>query len=146
MGKALDVVLEMYAKWDSHDDAALRQAFEERCSPELKLSNPLGSFRGEEALGLWQGMQAAFPDARHEVATCVEQGEYVVTEGRLTGTHRGPLAAPDGSEIPATGRSIDVPFLNICRVQGDRVTEERVYFDNQTFMAQLGLVPAAAAA
>ena len=56
------------------------------------------------------------------------------------------LAAPDGSHIPATGRPFSFPYVDILRARGDEFVEHRLYWDNVTFMTQLGLMPATAQA
>jgi hypothetical protein len=51
-----------------------------------------------------------------------------MTEGRLIGTHDGPLATPDG-EVPATGRTLDVGWMCVQEVRGDGVISENLYFN-----------------
>jgi hypothetical protein len=55
------------------------------------------------------------------------------------------LKTPDG-EIPATGKTIALPFLAAVRTSEGLVTTLHVYFDQVAFMAQLGLLPRARAA
>jgi ketosteroid isomerase-like protein len=79
------------------------------------------------------------------VLTTVEAQDTVALELEITGTHTAPLAGP-GGELSPTGREIRLRVANIWRVRDGRVTSYRVYFDQATFMAQLGLVPGAAGA
>ena len=87
----------------------------------------------------------AFPDGRHHMDLVLEDGDGVLVEGVWTGTHTGTLATPQG-DVPATGRSIALPFTVVYRFDGDRASSVHVYFDQLTFLSQLGLVPAPQAA
>jgi ketosteroid isomerase-like protein len=44
-------------------------------------------------------------------------------------------------EIQPTGKSFKIPSSIICRVEGGRIGEVRIYFDVLGLMAQLGLGP-----
>ena len=59
----------------------------------------------------------AFPQRRHELSLILEAGATVALEGEWVATHSGPLATPDG-ELPATGRTVRVPFAAVIRVAG----------------------------
>ena len=89
--------------------------------------------------------RAAMPDARIEGKTFVEQGETVAVEGIYSGTHTGPLASPQGA-IPPTGKHLALPYLELFRIRGGKITEHRVYYDQMAFLGQLGLLPALATA
>ena len=94
----------------------------------------------QEAAGYIKGFAVAMPDAGFRIDRWIEQGEQGVAIGRYTGTHTGPLAGPMG-EIPATGRSVDVPFATEFAIRDGRLSRHRAYWDNGTFMMQLGLMP-----
>ncbi len=50
------------------------------------------------------------------------------------GTHTGELWG-----IPATGRTLAVPEMDLCRIEDDKVVEYWVLSDEAAFMTQLGL-------
>jgi steroid delta-isomerase-like uncharacterized protein len=80
-----------------------------------------------------------FPDATVRIQQRAFNGGRVSYELRLTGTHTGPLATPDG-DVPATGRRIDLPAAVFADVDGDgRFRETRRYYDMAELMRQLGL-------
>ncbi len=68
-------------------------------------------------------------------------GSVVVQEGVFSGTHTGGLMAPNGQVIPATGRSLSAPYAEFFEVEGDRITSDRLYFDQVELLTQLGLLP-----
>jgi ketosteroid isomerase-like protein len=147
MGEKIETLKRFYEVWDSHDRAALADICAELCSPDLELQQPLATVRGrDQVVAFWHGFQAAFPDARHVVVASAEQGGMVAVEGRFVGTHGGPLPAPDGSEIPATGKRVDEPYAHLLWFEDGRIARMHVYFDSGAFMAALGLVPEPAAA
>jgi steroid delta-isomerase-like uncharacterized protein len=86
-----------------------------------------------------QEVQRAFPDARFTLTSVVEAGDTAAVEYNLSGTHRGPLATPDG-EIPATGKALsnDGAVFSRFNDRGE-VVEERRYYDIAGMLAQLGL-------
>ena len=79
-------------------------------------------------------LTTAFPDLELVVERVHHADDAVIVEGRSTGTHLGELAG-----LPATGRRMDVRACVVYRFEGDRMTNETVYFDLATQMRQLGL-------
>jgi steroid delta-isomerase-like uncharacterized protein len=79
-------------------------------------------------------LTAAFPDLELVVERVHHADDAVVVEGRSTGTHLGDLPG-----VPATGRRMDVRACVVYRFEGERLTNETVYFDLATQMRQLGL-------
>ena len=82
----------------------------------------------------------AFPDARVEFQDIHEAGQVVIGEGTFHGTHRATLRGP-GGELPATGRTVQVGFIQVVRYRGDRVASFHLVFDRMELLEQLGLTP-----
>ena len=113
-------------------------------APDLITVEPAGTIHGIDAfVGHGQGFAAAFPDSRMEVTTIIESGNHAVVEGLYIGIHTGPLATPQG-EVPPTDRTLRLPICLIFEVAAGRITSNHVYYDQMTFAAQLGLLPAPA--
>jgi ketosteroid isomerase-like protein len=87
----------------------------------------------------------AFPDARYESANAFESGNTAIDEGYFTGTNTGPLVAPTGDTMPATGRSVRFRACDVATVEDGAVTSHRFYFDQMEFAEQLGLMEQAPA-
>jgi ketosteroid isomerase-like protein len=81
----------------------------------------------------------AFPDIEFMVDTWIETDDTLVVEGRVGGTNTGPLKTPQG-EIPATGRRLDLPFVDVLKARGGKISLLHVYFDRLEMMSQLGLI------
>jgi len=82
---------------------------------------------------------AAFPDARVEIRAVVADAERCCVEFLGIGTHDGDFRTPGGT-IPATGRSVEIPFCDVWEVRDGLVQRGRAYFDVGTIMRQLGLL------
>lgn len=79
--------------------------------------------------------RAAFPDYRNPLDFVLADGEFAVSYGRSTGTHRGEYMG-----IPPTGRSFDVPTFGILRFESGQAVERWGFSDNLAMMQQLGLM------
>ena len=127
-----------YEAFNNRDfDGAVAQAAE-----NIELLNvPLGvTLHGPEGFRQYiQGWATAFPDSRVEVTNIVAGEEGVVIEFRGRGTHTGPLNSPTG-EIPATGRSVDIPFCEVMQIKNGKISSIHTYYDAATMMGQLGLM------
>ena len=101
-------------------------------------------FSGKQAcVEFYRGWIEAFPDARVEVdAVHNVDDRLIVEEGEFTGTHDGPLCTPSG-EIPATGRSVTVPYIHLLRFRDGKHVFFGLMFDRLQMLEQLGIVPAA---
>ena len=82
-------------------------------------------------------MVRAFPISPARRSHGIEQGDTFAGEARYTGTHRAPLATPQG-EVPAT-RSGAWQSADIVRVAGGKIVSWHVYHDPIAIMAQLGV-------
>jgi steroid delta-isomerase-like uncharacterized protein len=142
MGEAAHAAEDFLAAFNAHDAARIRDGYSE----DVVFQAPGVELEGSEAATEYAMTYIrAFPDVRLTATNVVEAGEWVAIEFDYEGTHEGPLATPDG-EIPPTGRRAAGRGVDIVRVEAGKVIEERLYFDQLTFLAQLGLVPEPAAA
>jgi hypothetical protein len=76
----------------------------------------------------------AFPDFVFEPTRVSPTTGAVLVEGRFTGTH---LRSWRG--LPATGRKVDFQMCLIFEFDGESMTSEKVYFDLNTPLRQLGI-------
>jgi predicted ester cyclase len=110
--------------------------------PDVEMTSPASSFHSaREWAEFSRGFAAAMPDGRHTLTSTIRDGDSLAVEGCWTGTHTGPLAGP-GGEIPATGRSVTLPFCAVATVRDGRVATVAIHFDQLAMLGQLGLVPA----
>lgn len=82
----------------------------------------------------------AFPDLSGEIMNQFGSGDWFATEVTLRGTNDGPLEVEPGVTMPPTGRAFEVKVCWVIRATSDGfVAEDHTYYDNATFMEQLGL-------
>jgi hypothetical protein len=62
-----------------------------------------------------------------------------------TGTNTGPFRLPDGSEVPATGRSVEIKGMELVEVRDGKITVDNLYYFMNA-LAELGLIPRGALA
>jgi steroid delta-isomerase-like uncharacterized protein len=99
------------------------------------------TFHGPEGVRRFlQGWATAFPDSRVETTQVIADEQGAMMEFRGRGTQTGPLQSPAG-DIPPTGRSVDVPFVEVLDLQQGKIAQARLYFDSVTLLQQLGVVP-----
>ena len=84
---------------------------------------------------------AGFSDIAHRYVSYVEQGDAFADEWVFVGTHTGPLALPDGTELPPTGKRVEVKGMELVRVRDGKIVVDNPYYDNLAVAAQLGLLP-----
>ena len=83
---------------------------------------------------------SAFPDAKIQPARFYESGDTIVAEGVYSGTHTGTLVG-NGMSVPATGKRMELHFLDVFKVRDGKVVEHGIHFDQGELMMQLGLMP-----
>ena len=105
-----------------------------------------GGMRGEGKAAcaeFYGGWFEAFPDAHVEVHHVHILDDLAIEEGTFSGTHAGVLRSPTG-ELPPTGRTVSVDYIQILRFRGGKHASFNLMFDRLLMLEQLGLVPAVA--
>jgi steroid delta-isomerase-like uncharacterized protein len=87
-----------------------------------------------------------FTELNHTVRSFVEQGDTFADEWTFVGTHTGPFRLPDGSELPPTGKRVEIRGMEVVQVRDGKIVLNTLYYDNLASMAQLGLIPEGAIA
>lgn len=67
-------------------------------------------------------------------------GDWTAVIGELEGTFTKPMPIGDGKMIPPTGKKFKLRMATIAHWDGTKMTEEYLFYDNQSFMKQIGLV------
>ena len=81
------------------------------------------------------------PDTRiEEHPIRIGQGEWTAVTGIMEGTFSQPMPIGDGKTIPPTGKTFRIPMATIGHWNEEGVMDaEYLFWDNQTFMKQIGL-------
>src|SRR5260370_21351982 len=81
------------------------------------------------------GLFAAFPDLSFEIVSAAQAGDHAVAaQWMMRGTNTGPLAGG-----PPTGSTVALPGADFITIDGDKIRAVQGYFDQKTFLEQLGL-------
>lgn len=89
---------------------------------------------GAEVAKLLEENKTAFPDFHFSVEQLHHADSCVIVEGVFRGTHLGSWRG-----LPATGRKVDLPMLVLFRFENDGMMGERIFFDLNTLLRQLGI-------
>jgi len=118
--------------------------FHESHSKDIKVNWPDGHF----TVGLdrhIEDLKALFvyaPDTRikqHPIRFGSSNGEWTAVTGVMEGTFTKPMTIGGGKFIQPTGKSFKLPMCTIGHWKDGIMIEESLFWDNQTYMNQLGL-------
>ena len=96
---------------------------------------------GREAIRAAEAtMFGAFEHISLETTNVLASGNQVAVEMRVVATNTKPLPMPDGTTIPATGRTVDLTMAAFLTLDaGGQITRSHRYQDNLAFLRALGL-------
>lgn len=124
--------------WNNRDRDGFLALYAEDC----EWVTPQEAGKGHQAITtFWDRNMATMPDNRVRIGLLLEEGEIVTEEAVVTGTNTGPIALPDGTELPASGNDVTIPFAAVHTIRGDKIVSSRFYWDANSVFAQLGLMP-----
>ena len=78
----------------------------------------------------------SIPDQKLKMKMFIAEGDLVAFWGTYTGTQTGQMGP-----FPPTGRSAELDFSGVHRLENGKVVETWVTWDNITILSQLGLFP-----
>jgi len=108
---------------------------------------PDGTFEGRSTIQERLARElTAFRDVKHTVLSFFEQGDLFGDEWLFAGTHSGPFLLPDGSELPPTGKRVEIRGMELVQVRDGKIVVDNLYYDLLNALVQLGLAPQSAAA
>jgi ketosteroid isomerase-like protein len=96
-------------------------------------------FRGKPIGESIAALASAFPDVHRELLSIYVTENVVVVELRIRGTHKGELALGSKTIAP-TGKAIDVPCVDVFRLESGKVISFNCYNLPSVMQQQLDLV------
>lgn len=79
--------------------------------------------------------EAAFPKYELFIEEIMTEGNKVIIQARLNGTHAGEF-----NGIPPTGRNVDLPFAIRYTIENGKITDHWLIADQMLLMEQLGVM------
>jgi len=123
--------------WNRGDRDAFVACYTEDC----EIVTPDMTAKGHDAVHqFWAANFGPFPENRVVAHRTVMNGTTIVEESVFEGTNTGPLPMPDGTELPATGAAVSVPYVGLHTARGDRIVSSHFYWDTMAMLQQLGLL------
>jgi steroid delta-isomerase-like uncharacterized protein len=108
---------------------------------------PEGTFEGRSAIRQRLARElGGLSDINWTVSSFVEQGDAFADEWAIVGKHTGTLTLPDGTELPPTGKRVEIRGMEFVQMRDGKIVIDNLYYDNAALLVQLGLVPQGAMA
>jgi SnoaL-like polyketide cyclase len=134
------------AKFDRLDfDAFTNQKwdlFKESHSADIAVHWPDGHVTHglEQHIADLKAMFVYAPDTRiHEHPVKIANGEWTSVIGIMEGTFTQPMPIGEGKTIPPTGKAFKLTMSTVGHWKNGTMDAEYLFWDNQTFMKQIGL-------
>jgi|WetSurMetagenome_2_1015567.scaffolds.fasta_scaffold71077_1 hypothetical protein len=91
--------------------------------------------------GVYRGASASkmTPDDKIKAVTIDEGNGFTCVTGVMTGAFTKPMPIGGGKFIQPTGKKFSVPMCTVGHWKNGVMTEEWLYWDNATYMKQIGL-------
>jgi len=90
----------------------------------------------QQIAGVYAKHFSAIPDSHVHVDRMVAEGDTVVVEWTLVGTHRGRMMG-----IPATGKHVNFKGISFIRYRANMVVADMRVWDMAGLLRQIGLLP-----
>jgi len=108
--------------------------------------NSVGTtYRGRALADPVRNYGAAFSDMHRELYRIYADGDVVVVQLALQGTHDGPLDLRFG-KLPATGKRMDAPCCDVFELEDGKIKRFDCYPEGTVIFSQLGVLANLAAA
>lgn len=134
VGSTKTVVETLVSAIDAGDEAAVRGVVDE----DLVSHGALGDVHGPDGfIGIMlQNVRHAFPDARVELVSLIEEGDMVSFRLDGSGTHLGPFLG-----VSPTGKTIRIRGIHHVRLRDGRIVEHWQGPDILAMLLDMGKFP-----
>jgi len=137
---AKDIIKEFIEElWNGRRLDVADQIFSEDCVTHQLRSGVLDepAHRGpHEMKEHVSGWLMSFPDLRFTIERMVAEGDRVVSQLVMEGTHQGTWMG-----IPPTGKRLQIRMITIHRIANGKIAEDWVLVESLGLFQQLGAVP-----
>ena len=133
MTAARDTVQKFYDLFAAGKITESAECFDPKCVTLM----PGGALKQAEHEAMGHAFNNALPDSHMVIDHTVESGDEIVVLGHFVGTHTGDFVTPNGT-IPATGRPLNLRFVDYFKVVDDKIVDHQTAFDQTDLLGQLG--------
>jgi steroid delta-isomerase-like uncharacterized protein len=85
---------------------------------------------------------AAVPDIRFTSEEMIAEGDWVAVRWSVRGTHTGDFIHPAFGSAPASGKAIEMLYIDHYRIDDGRIAESWEARDALSLLQQLSVIPA----
>ena len=126
---------QIFDMFNTHDSHAAAAYFDEEAElRDVAVARP--AIGPQQIAAVYARQIAAIPDSVVRVDRMVAEGDMVVVEWTLSGTHRGRLMG-----IPATGKPVSFKGVSMLRYRKNMVVADTRVWDLAGLLRQIGLLP-----
>jgi predicted ester cyclase len=112
------------------------QDFWDTVSGKVKTRELVAPYVSDEALYQHVEMfEKGFPQYQLKADVMIEEKDHVAVKARFIGTHQG-----DFNGIAPTGKSVNLPFMIIYRMEGGKIAEHWLETNHLALLTQLGVM------
>jgi ketosteroid isomerase-like protein len=104
------------------------------------------TYRGRDRAFPLENFGRAFSDMHRELYRFYVNGDIVVVQLALQGTHDGPLSMAGGGVLEPTGNRMDAPCCDVFELEDGKIKRFDCYPSGTVILAQLGVLGALDAA
>jgi predicted ester cyclase len=134
----LEVVRRLYAAIERHDWDAVASCYDR----EADYADPEVRVHGREAVvERAKALEAPFVEPSMQSLEAFASTDRAAVTWTYRARNDGRIVMPDGVEMPATGRGVEVRGISIFRFADGRIVGEESEWDNAAVFHQLGLLP-----
>jgi predicted ester cyclase len=130
----------LYAEGINRRDAAAAAAF---YAPDAK--NHTRTVGRDGMRKVFEALFATFPDFHYDIVESTAEGDRVVCQVMMTGTHRGAPTLPQAfggmlAGVAPTGKRVEVLQFHSFAVSGNEIAAHAAVRDDLGMLKQLGLI------
>jgi steroid delta-isomerase-like uncharacterized protein len=125
--------------WNKRQFDVADEIFAKDCvTHQLRSGVPVDAvLRGPEAIKEHvAGWIASFPDLRFNIEQMLREGDRVVMQLVMEGTHQSTWLG-----IPASGKKVEIRMFTVHRVVQGKIVEDWVLVESLGLLQQLGVIP-----
>jgi steroid delta-isomerase-like uncharacterized protein len=131
--------IKMYTEtWDAvMNKGKIELINETNFSHDILIHSGGETLRGVDTVRAYYGaFLTGFSNIEFTINDVFGQGDKLVKYWTFKGTHTGMFAG-----IPPTGKAVVLEGSTLVRMENGKIAEERDFFDNLSFLQQLGVIP-----
>jgi steroid delta-isomerase-like uncharacterized protein len=131
--------------WDRFETALTKMDYDGAVNmfvPDCVYFEPAGRHEGREGVRAWlDEWGRGFAETNVKASLVIEDDDVIVAQWTYRSVNTGPIRIPDGSLLPATGKTLNLSGMTVLTLSNGQIVTGRDYWDQLDGLVQLGLMP-----